>query len=183
MNFISIHALIWGVIFLFLGFSILVKAFTNIDIPVFRIILALFLFYLGLSVLSGGFHLFKIFKHGHVDGHTVVFSDTKFEYKDNFSEYNTVFGSGDMDLSTIPLENGSKHIQLNTVFGSSRILFDENTPAKIKATAVFGGAQFPDETTIAFGERVFYTPSYDESRPHITVVAHVVFGGLNIIKK
>ena len=60
------------------------------------------------------------------------------------------------------------------------VLINPNIPMKIRVSSAFGGGQMPDGRTVAFGERVYRSPSYRDSIPCVNVRANVAFGGIEI---
>lgn len=162
----------WGVILIILGLSVIINMVFHIHIPVFRILFALLIIYLGLKILTGGgFHPFK------PDKNTIMFGETTVREL-VLKEYNVIFGKGNFDLSKAAPADGT--VELNTIFGASEVVLPPGVPLKIAVDSVFAGAQLPDGGTVSFGSSTYKTPGYDESKPHISLKASVVFGGLQI---
>ena len=162
----------WGVVLIILGLSVIVNMVFHIHIPVFRILFALLIIYVGLKVLTGGgFHPFK------PDKNTIMFGETTVKEL-LLKEYNVIFGKGNFDLSKAsPSETTA---ELNTIFGASEVMIPSAFPVKIVVDSVFAGAQLPDGGTVSFGSSTYKTPGYDESKPHLSLKASVIFGGLQV---
>ncbi len=164
----------WGIIFILLGISAILKTF-NIYIPLFRVFFALFFIYIGISILTGG----TIFKHHH---NTSFFSDTEINISNNLEdEYNIIFGQGTIDLTEISLDK-NRYIETNTIFGKGVIKIKSDTPIRIKVSSAFGSATLPNNNSITFGETQFKSKDLAEGENYVTIDANVVFGALEIIQ-
>ena len=162
----------WGVVLIVLGLSVIINMVFHIHIPLFRILFALLVIYVGIRILAGGgFHPFM------PDKNTVMFGETTVNEL-LLKQYNVIFGKGNFDLTKAKPVEGT--VELNTIFGAVEVVLPAGVPAKVAADAVFAGAQLPDGSTVSFGSSVWKTPGYDESKPHISIKASVVFGGLAV---
>ena len=103
----------------------------------------------------------------------------KINFSPNHSEYNVIFGSGEIDLRKINLE-GHKKIEINVVFGEGVVILDKGVPAKVEVTSVFAGAQLPNGDVSVLGKRTYKTPEYDESDDRVKINVNVVFGSLKL---
>lgn len=140
-----------GVFFLLFGLSIILKAVFHIDLPLFRVLVGLFLIFVGAKMVLG-FPRMGMCRWG--TQNSAVFSRQHFTAgKDthNGTEYNIVFGEGTVDL-TDAKEAGDKKISVNTVFGSGIILYNPKQSLKITTNSVFGHVETPDGQATAFGE-------------------------------
>ena len=163
----------WGTMLILLGISIILKVVFNISIPFFRLFFAFFFVYLGLQILIG--------RPPHAgDRRTVVFGGRTVRADERNAEYHAVFGRGVFDLSGVDVSSGTVRASVNTVFGAGEVLLDPSMPVIVHGSAVFGEASFPDGGSAVFGEHTYRSPSYDPSRPHLSVRVTVVFGGLRI---
>jgi len=166
----------WGIVLILLGVSIVINIIFGIHIPLFRIICALVLIYLGVRLLIGR----SVWKCGNDN---VVMTEGTIKADAAGRAYNVVFGKGDVDLRDIQVKDKETRVELSCVFGQSFVRIDPAVPAEIKASSAFGAARFPDGNTVAFGTRVYRTKSYREGAPHLAVNASVVFGEMNIIEE
>lgn len=163
----------WGTLLILAGVSIILKMVFGINIPFLRILFSLMLIYFGIKLLTG-----ISFKSPEKE--SVVFGSSRMKFNPENPEMNIVFGSGEIDMTNIEVKNTTFNSKINIVFGDGEIIIDRDTPMRVQVTTVFGASDFPDETTIAFGDYVYKTKSFREGEPHLRVKADVVFGGLNV---
>ncbi|HSH51137.1 MAG TPA: LiaF domain-containing protein [Bacteroidales bacterium] len=169
--------LFWGILLILVGLGIVIRVVFNIDFPLIKFIIAFFFIFIGIKILIGNYN----FSNGDTDEYTTIFSESKMQGLDeNFKEYNVIFGSTIIDLRDIDLAKGSKEIKINTIFGSSVIKLDENTPVKIKADAAFASAKLPNGNTSAFGSGQYENKLFRKDTNHIFIKGDVVFGSLEI---
>ena len=166
----------WGIIIVIIGLSIILNVIFGVHIPLFRIVFALFLIWLGITLLTGGSFWSK-------DKNKAIFEEKRIDAIKKASKYDVVFGKGVIDLSNIILEDKVFKVEINTVFASNTIEIDPKMPAKIIVNSVFAGARMPDGNTIAFGQYTYKSDSLKEDTSYLQVQANVVFGGLQIINK
>jgi predicted membrane protein len=164
-----------GVFFLLLGLSIILKAVFKIDLPVFRVLFALFLIYLGVRMLYGdyGWHIKgEPFR----DKHSAVFSEGDFEWsaEDGHRNYSVVFGDGKLDLTGA---TGVDPVEVNSVFGNMDVFLDPKKLTQIRANAVFGDVSMPDGQSVSFGSLQARSPD-QPGEPKLKVHAHCVFGSV-----
>ena len=161
----------WGVVLVILGVSVLLKAFFNLDIPVFRTIFGLIVVVFGVSILLGRPIVFS----GKGD---VVFSEASF--KGGEDKYNTVFGKSTVDLKDIDISEGSKEIEVSTVFGETVVYINPNTAAIVSANAAFGEVKLPAGKEVSFGKSTHKSKGYKEGKPHLKLNVNVVFGSIKV---
>ncbi len=166
----------WGAIIVIIGISIILNVIFGIHIPLFRIVFALFLIWLGITLLTGGSFWSK-------DKNKVIFEEKRIDAIKKGNRYDVIFGKGVIDLSNVVLEEKVFKVEINTVFASNTIEIDSMMPAKIIVNSVFAGARMPDGNTIAFGQYTYKSDSLKEDTSYLQVQANVVFGGLQIINK
>ncbi len=166
----------WGVIIVIIGLSIILNVIFGVHIPLFRIVFALFLIWLGITLLTGGSFWSR-------DKNKAIFEEKRIDSIKKGSRYDVVFGKGVIDLSNIKLEDKVFKVDVNTVFASNTIEIDSKMPVKIIVNSVFAGARMPDGNTIAFGQYTYKSDSLKEDTSYLHVQATVVFGGLQIINK
>ena len=83
-----------------------------------------------------------------------------------------------MDLS-----KGSYHVKVSTVFGGTQIIIPRDKPVRIKADAVFAGAELPEGHTAVFGTTVYESDSWRADSASIDIKVDVVFGGVQVIRR
>lgn len=166
----------WGVIIVLIGLSILLNVVFGIRVPFFRIAFALFLIWLGITLLTGRTFWSR-------EKNKAIFEEKRIDSITPHSKYDIVFAKGVVDLSKVTLEDKIYKVEVNTVFGSGTIEIDPTLPTKIIVNSVFAGASMPDGNTIAFGQYTYKSDSLKEDKNYLLVKANVVFGGLQIVKK
>ncbi len=167
MNFIW-SGLFWGIILVLLGLSVILKSLLNIDIPVFKIVFAVILIYLGIRILTGSSLKTK---------NTIIFNRTRLSSQTDKDEVNIIFGSGLVDLRDLVDLKENTNREINIIFGSGRVILPENTSLLIKSDTVFGESRFPDGKTDFFGEYK-YKNKFEEDGPTLFLEINVVFGSL-----
>lgn len=162
--------LFWGIFLIFLGFCAILKTVFHINISIFRIGFALFIIYIGISMLVNGSRF-------RVEENTVLF-DTRELVMDRKGEYNVIFGRGVIDLTTLPEERTARRTEINVIFGEGVIKTNPEIPMRIKVNSAFSGTKLPDGNRVAMGEYTYRTPNYTEGNGGLEIVANVVFGSL-----
>jgi hypothetical protein len=89
----------WGVILIVLGITVLLNAVLHISIPIFSILFALLLCYIGVRLLTG--------RRGWSD-HGVWFEHRHIEGVRAGDRHDVVFGSGSVDLTGVVLQSRSR---------------------------------------------------------------------------
>ncbi len=166
----------WGVLLVLIGMAAIFRVV--FDVNLFGVLFALFLIFVGVSLLVGKPWMFK----AHRDEHNTMFDDRAVtgQPKDN-AEYNVIFGRSVYDFRNVQFpDNEPIRIKINTIFGNSVIRISRNTPVKIKSDAVFAGATMPDGNTVAFGTIQFATDTFGTSLNNLIIEAPVVFGALQV---
>lgn len=172
MNFLF-SGLFWGLILVLIGISVIIKAVFKIDIPIVRLIFALILIYFGLKMLLGGFRIGT--------ERTIIFQEAELKAGARDSEYNIIFGSGEINISDLKLEDRIIRIEADIIFGSGKVLLPAGIPVIVKTSTVFGQCRLPDAQTSAFGDRTYRSPGIDTSQPYLILELDVVFGSAEII--
>ncbi|MDN5303814.1 MAG: hypothetical protein PWP46_693 [Fusobacteriaceae bacterium] len=160
----------WGVFFILLGFSMIFP----FNIPIFKIALAIFFFYMGLQILLGGFGINIKNKEN-----TIMFKKSKVEVSSKFKEYNIVFGSGVIDLRGLNIEE-IENIEINIVFGNATVIVDKNIMTEMKISTVFGSSSLPNGSSSFFGDTNFIIGDNQENKK-LSLDCSVVFGSLQVV--
>ena len=171
--------LFWGAFLLILGVALIIKVVFNIDFPVFKVLVGIFFVLLGIKILFGRFGV----SHHHFEPEETIFSERVYDDMDSGKEYTVVFGSGKYDFTTVDLSKGSFRTKISTVFGGSQIIIPRDKPVRIKADAVFAGAEMPDGNTAVFGSTLYESDSWSPDSAHIDIKIDVVFGGVKVIRR
>lgn len=171
---------IWGIVLITLGVLILVNAIFGINIPIFRILLALLLLYAGFSLLTSSTRIKTYHSHATINSQQVVFAKRSFKHEKLSESYQIVFGESIIDLRKHEIDTPTT-IDLNVTFGSGQLRLNPDVPTLINASASFGKVEFPDGSTISMGSQTYR--SHPESiEPVLTIRANVSFGSLEIEK-
>jgi hypothetical protein len=173
MRMVSLmDAVFWGVLLIVLGALLILKKYVPFNLPVVRIIVALVLVYLGVRLLVRGPTV--------RDENTVVFgSRTTLAGETRGSrDYNVIFGSGDIDFTTMTPDDATREV--NVIFGSGTLRVNPEAPVKISMSSVFGSVRSPDGSTVSFGDRTWTSAAYREGSPALRIKAAAVFGSLSI---
>jgi predicted membrane protein len=169
----------WGVLIILLGFSLIINHVFKIDIPFFKVVIALIIIYFGVNLLMDSFGI-KWNKKGE---HSSVFSGQKL-HPDLIAadeEYNAVFGSIVVDLENTRFEGKDIEIEVNAVFGSARVYLPKNSNIKIKSTGVFGSVRTPDGGKVNFGENQSSLGDSNANQ-NVTIEANAVFGNVRFFQ-
>ena len=169
----------WGLLLIVLGLAAILRSF-DIHIPIFRLIVAFFLIYLGISMLAGG-PLFNV-RTPIMEPGTVIFGETQFTGEDlREEEINVIFGSGEIDLRGWSAEDIYTE-EINVIFGSANLILDPEQLVELDVSTVFGSARMPDGNSISFGDYNYRSPDLERGdNADIFMDISVIFGGLEIV--
>jgi len=163
----------WGALLIILGVWFIVRRSLPVNIPLIRIVIAVLFVYAGVRILARG--------PVSADRNTAVFSESTMRYSpDRGREYNLVFSSGVIDLSSAAPVSASIRAQVNVVFGSGALRIDPSAPVRVHMISAFGTVESPRGESVAFGDMVYTTESYRKGAPALDIRATVVFGRLTI---
>lgn len=169
--------MIWGIIFLVIGLGLILKVVFQIDLPIFKILIAAFFIYIGIKVLIGDSLTWRATK----TESSVIFAEGSFSSSDGLQkEYNAIFGKIELDMRNVDLSSGNKKVTVNAVFGAAEIFIDKNIPYKVKSDVAFGGARLPDGSTGGFGSSSYNSDSLKSDQNYLYIEANAVFGSVEI---
>ncbi len=167
-----------GVLIILLGLAIIINVIFHIHIPIFKILFGLFLIFIGLKIIFGSWISFP---SSQGNSGNVIFQERTYRgLPGDTKEYNAVFGKAVVDLRGIELKDKITRIKISAVFGGAEVLLGEATPVLIKADAVFGGIQLPDNIFGAFGTSTYQSKNFDENKNYLVIEGTSVFGGIVI---
>jgi predicted membrane protein len=169
----------WGAFLLLLGIALIIKVVFQVDFPVFKVVVGIFLVLMGLKVLFGR----TIFPSHHFEPEETIFSERTYENPESGKEYTVLFAKGVYDFTNVDLSKGSFHTKISTVFGGTQIIVPRDVPVRISADAVFAGAEFPDGSSAVFGSRVYESDTWSPDSASINIKVDVVFGGIQVIHR
>jgi len=165
--------LFWGSVFILIGITIILKVVFDIEIPVFRLIFGFLFILIGIQILFGKPFMKRPFHAGEGD---VMFTEGRQHFNPAQKEYNTIFGKNNLDLSGWNEKSGIFRIEVNTIFGNTRVQIPEKIPLKIKSDTVFGNSLFPDQSVNGFGSHIYTSQSFKEGKPYLFIELNTVFG-------
>jgi len=172
-------SMFWGILLIIIGLGIIFRVVFGFEFPILRFIIALFLIYLGIKVFFGNSGILN-FKYKENDA---VFKEISVKGNPEHDEYNVLFGKSEFDLRDINLDEGSVNLKVNTIFGNSMILVNENTPVRFRIDAVFADARLPNGNTAVIGNNQYESEGFNEKENHLYIKADVVFGAVEFKRK
>jgi hypothetical protein len=160
----------FGSLLILLGISIIIKIMFGIELPVFRMLLAGFLIWLGISMLTGR-RVCEYEKYVH-----------KAEYYTQYSSevdhvYNIGFGSKNIDLTSISTFPTDIHI--NGSFSSIKVRIPKDIPTKIMVNSVSSSVKLPNGDSVAFGNYM-YKSHPNAEKFDLVIHANIFCGSLKI---
>ncbi|MTI47561.1 LiaF domain-containing protein [Sporosalibacterium faouarense] len=164
-----------GILFVIFGILFILKNIVNINIPVARIIVGVLIIIFGLNVLFGGSISRK--------DSDLIFQSGNINYQANVDEYNVIFGNGTIDLSNIDIDNSNKKIEINTIFGQTRLILKSDTPINMKSNTVFGTTRTPDLDSNFFGESKYSQEGNDSEQPKLIIETNTIFGQTRVVSE
>lgn len=185
-----------GSFFLIAGITVFVNIIFGIHIPFGRIFWGLMLVYIGVMLVTGTTYRFRSCGsryHGSAASYanwmgaaTIDFDVETASKSINQSEFNTVMGSTDLDLtritpSSVPTNHIPLDININTVFGKTLVKISKDTPVRIDVRGAFSGSQLPNNSSIAFGSHTYISHPDVQFIP-VRIVTSTVFGALEIVR-
>ena len=131
-----------GILIILLGLGIIVNVIFHIHIPIFKVLFGLILIFIGLKIIFGSWISFPSCQG---KAGNVIFQERTYRgLPVDSKEYNALFGKVFVDLRGIELKEKLTPIRIKAVFGGAEVILSETTLVRIKADAVFGGVQFPE---------------------------------------
>jgi hypothetical protein len=167
-----INSMMWGILLIILGLSLIVKTVFGISIPFIRMALGGLFVYAGITLITG------MSSYSNKQTRTVMFKQETVHAQKQYKSYNILFGNGIIDLSRVAPKQLTK-IEINVLFGLGVVKLSAHTATKIIAESFLGGLQLPDESVINWGKKQ-YTFSGTNARPLLEIHAKAIFGNLII---
>jgi len=178
--------LIFGVLIVLWGISLILNVLFHISIPVFGILIGVFLVYLGINVMTGGFKKRHHCSHSSCSSCSTAMG--KLEIKvdddslDNVHEqfcYRTVFGKATIDLRPMTEEKlkglgEPLVVNIATVFGRTDVKLSRDIPVRIFVSGAFGNTLLPDSNSVVFGSHTYNSHGIDN--PLMVIYISTVFG-------
>ena len=164
-----------GILFILAGVSIIIRILFNIDIPVFKLVVAFIFLYIGIRLLTGDFSA----RHIRSGENAVIFGEAQFQGLPDDHEYTILFGSARIDLTQVADPNKIQNLKINTIFGGSELIIRKDQPVRITAEAAFASARLPGNKETSFG-KVTYQPDSLSPNTFLEVESNVVFGEFKV---
>ena len=171
--------LFWGAFLLLLGVALIIKVVFNVDFPVFKVLVGVFLILLGLKVVFGKF----LISPDHFKAEETIFNERVYDNPESGKEYSVLFAKGVYDFTNVDLEQGSFRVKVSTVFGGTQIIIPRDKPVRIQADAVFAGAELPGGNNAVFGTSIYESANWNPDSASIDIKVDVVFGGVQVIQR
>ncbi|HEX3045753.1 MAG TPA: hypothetical protein VHY08_13430 [Bacillota bacterium] len=168
----------WGVVLVLWGCALVLNVLFHLNIPVFRILIALIIIFWGIQLLFGWKG--KPWYYSHSDDHNIIFGQSTKNATPLTKDYNFIFSNGDLNVTEPNPEWINSKLEVNTIFGSSVMKINPEIPAKIVTTAAFGHIITPDNQQSVMGDHVYQTPALKENQPYLLIKATVVFGNMEV---
>jgi predicted membrane protein len=171
--------LFWGAFLLLLGIALVIKVVFNIDFPVFKVLVGIFLILLGIKILLGR----SFISPDHFKPEETIFHERVYDNPESGKEYTVLFAKGVYDFTNVDLSEGNYNAKISAVFGGAQVIIPRDKPVRISADAVFAGAELPDGNTAVFGSSVYENDAYASDSSAIRIKVDVVFGGVQVIER
>ena len=170
-----VDGIFWGSVLILVGVWFIVRRLLPVHIPVIRILVAVLFVYAGVRILARG--------PVSTDQNVAIFSESRMTYAPNHSrEYNLIFSSGVVDLTSAAPSGAGIRAEVNVIFGSGTLLINPAVPVRVSMSSAFGTVESPNGRSVAFGDTVYTTDSWREGAPAVEIHATAVFGRLTIQK-
>lgn len=189
--------LIFGVLLVLWGIAQIFETLFHITIPIFGVILGVFLLYIGFNLITGGFkgkYYWRCcsgkFSHCSSSSCSTTMGSSAIKVEDeNLTgqgeplEYKTVFGKSIVDLRSMSIEKlrslGSPLIvTIDTVFGKTDVKLNKDVPVRIFVKGAFGNSVLPDSSSIVFGSHTY--SSHGAESPLMLIYVSTVFGATEV---
>jgi predicted membrane protein len=172
----------WGLVIILIGFALLMNQLVGWGIPVFTIIVSVFLIMLGIQLVSKPSQSDQS-GSGTTDSResTVIFSseDNTINPDHLKHEYNNIFGSRILNFKHLTLSEQSINVEINTIFGDSRVFIPSNLPYELNANTVFGQTKTPDDIQSSIGEQTSKKDT-EAVKPKLIMESNTVFGAFKV---
>jgi hypothetical protein len=148
------------VLLIIAGVLMLLKTVLHIDIPVFKLLLAVALVWGGISLI-GGTTVRRAATFG-----------SRMEVTESALEYTVMFDSSEIDLSGEYISKDK--LEISCVFGKAVVILPRDRAVHIKASGAFCSLRSPGGKVITFGDGTYDCGSGEP----LTIEANCAFGAL-----
>lgn len=171
MDSVLFSKVFWGIVVVLVGISIIAQAIFKINIPIFKVGLALILIYFGIKMLSStmGVSTSNIMS----DQHIVV------DHLKEENSFDVLMGNQEIDLTQIDLSGGPYVVNCHVIMGATTILLPKRAQIDIASSVVLGSVKDPrgKEYTSGKDQQVF---GDGLSNTKISLHLNVVLGSAEI---
>jgi hypothetical protein len=174
-------ATLFGILLALAGVSIVLKQVFHVDLALARVAFGLLLVWGGLAMLARGIGVSVPSPIAHGDD-AIVFSSGLLDIGRQ-REIDVIFSSGTVDLTTIDPAAPSPALDINTIFGSTTVLYDASIPLRVQATSAFGLTELPNHEAFAFGDRAWQSQDYALASRSLSVKVASVFGSTRFVAR
>lgn len=171
----------WGSLLILWGVSVIIETVFHVHIPLFRIVFAFVVIYVGIRIMSG-----RSWWPGSASiatEHESIFGNARFGGKDLKDDYSIVFGNGEVDLSQAEIGKEGAKVAVHTVFGHTIIRVNPKAAVRVRGTAAFGELVTPDGTQAAFGETIWESASVKAGAKPLEIRAEAVFAKVEVVTR
>ena len=166
----------WGGVLILFGVSLILNVAFGVRIPFARIFFALLFIYIGLSILFGS----RLRHRRHLKA--TAFGSAAVSNIKPHDKYDFVFGTGDVDLRNVVLQDSVFKVEVNTVFGNTEVKLNPGIPTRVITNSAFGEARTPDGNSVAFGQHTYQNKCFSDTAGYLLVNASVVFGRVEVLE-
>ena len=168
--------LFWGSVLILLGISVIIRVIFHVHLPVFRIVFALVLIYLGIRMLAGGFGC-RMREHGTWFGHAKVTASV------SAREQSVIFGTADIDATGPVTPGRNNDLRINAVMGSCTLKISKSVPTSVKISSAFSSVHTPDGSRAAFGQSLYRNKAAGSADSVRNIDLRVVFGAVDVVEE
>jgi hypothetical protein len=176
--------MIWGLLFVAIGILIILRQYLGIQFPLVKVILGLFLVFMGVKILFTSFVRPTPGTPTRLgpSQNIAAFNKSRFEYIANGKpqSFHTFFTNSDIDLSRMDLSRGDVEININVFFGEMVIVVGTTIPIQLEAKANFGEIVLPNKKKITKGSYTFQSEIFKVSGSKINMNVTSTFGDVRI---
>ena len=168
--------MVLGIFLVLLGLSMILNTLFKIDLPVFRIMVACVLLWLGVRMLVG----WNRWEVKADDPNSAVFSSRTFVPEKGAAQYNIIFSKGRVDLTKVDISQADFDVEVTTVFGDSHVELRKDTPFEVESKAVFAESRMPDENVNVLGSIRYRSEDAKSAPRKVRIRANTVFGSFRV---
>ncbi|MCB0413451.1 MAG: hypothetical protein KDD50_03900 [Bdellovibrionales bacterium] len=97
--------------------------------------------------------------------------------------FDTIFGSSELDLKEIALNDSDVNVKINTVFGETKVFVPQNFPLLVESSSAFAEIKLPAKNLNAFGNFTYENDAAKNAKYKIRIKANAVFGSIRFIER